>query len=477
MAVTLGIYGATGATGWTTITPSEPSGEGSAFVGAGTRKIYVDSAAANDSGAGTQAAPKKTLAAGIALMRVGKPDHLYLKRGGVWTDESFGSFLVIGVSETEPALISAYGVGARPLIKTMATGNNYVFRQSFTNAPYLAAIGLEFYAYKADPDNPSFDAAFALEVKGFSINGTPTWWLVEDCKTSFYYDNSVSPAVAGNTGTFILRRNAFHNHYSNTSGHSQGWFCSRIDNLLVEENVFDHNGWNGAHGSEPDQFKHNLYLQNDQPGCVVRGNIFARGSSHGLQQRPGGTCYDNLFLNNSIAAFVDSVQSEMSYNTVLQGTDIQSSPVGVRGWGLDVNPGADNTTVHHNIVAHQESSVPGNFAYSIQSGASGVNLHDNIAYDWQAGASTIVDSGTGTTKVNNIIDGVGYPDPTRSVATYNASLGGTASLDAFLTECRLQSKDNWRPAYTAAEVNRYIRQGFGMVNPNFRNRVRLTAAA
>jgi hypothetical protein len=57
---------------------------------------------------------------------------------------------------------------------------------------------------------------------------------------------------------------------------------------------------------------------------------------------------------------------------------------------------------------------------------------------------------------------VQFPDPNRTIASYSASIGKERSLAAFLAEARLQSKANWRPAYTAAAVNAYIRAGFGM---------------
>jgi hypothetical protein len=53
-----------------------------------------------------------------------------------------------------------------------------------------------------------------------------------------------------------------------------------------------------------------------------------------------------------------------------------------------------------------------------------------------------------------------YPDPSRSVAKYNASLGGQASLDAFLVEARKQSMTNWRQEYTGVAVATYLRQGY-----------------
>ena len=55
---------------------------------------------------------------------------------------------------------------------------------------------------------------------------------------------------------------------------------------------------------------------------------------------------------------------------------------------------------------------------------------------------------------------VEYADPDRSPASYNALLGGTATLGAFLAQARLQSAADWKPEYTAVHVNAYLRAGF-----------------
>jgi len=57
---------------------------------------------------------------------------------------------------------------------------------------------------------------------------------------------------------------------------------------------------------------------------------------------------------------------------------------------------------------------------------------------------------------------LGYPDPDRTVETYMSSLGKTATLDAFISEAKKQSRGNWREAYTARAVNRYVRAGFAL---------------
>ena len=60
---------------------------------------------------------------------------------------------------------------------------------------------------------------------------------------------------------------------------------------------------------------------------------------------------------------------------------------------------------------------------------------------------------------------VAFVDPDRSVATYNAMLGGSESLEAFMLEARQQSRADWRNEYTATNVSQYIRMGFALQNP------------
>jgi hypothetical protein len=54
-----------------------------------------------------------------------------------------------------------------------------------------------------------------------------------------------------------------------------------------------------------------------------------------------------------------------------------------------------------------------------------------------------------------------FPDPGRGIASYMQTLGRPASIDEFLAQVRNQSRDNWRPEYTARNVINYVREGFG----------------
>ncbi|HYF13593.1 MAG TPA: hypothetical protein VD971_00825 [Phycisphaerales bacterium] len=60
-----------------------------------------------------------------------------------------------------------------------------------------------------------------------------------------------------------------------------------------------------------------------------------------------------------------------------------------------------------------------------------------------------------------------FPNANRTIATYMQERAPSyaPTLESFLAEARRQSRRNWRPEFTAAAVNQYIREGFGMPEP------------
>ena len=115
-------------------------------------------------------------------------------------------------------------------------------------------------------------------------------------------------------------------------------------------------------------------------------------------------------------------------------------------------------TVQNNIIAHDISNRTYGFAISLSSGSNNDIVTNNIIYQWLG----INNDGTGNTISPNAIDQTGYLDPNRYVASYIASLGGPASLAAFLAAADNQSMSNWNAQYTATAVNSYIQSGFSM---------------
>jgi hypothetical protein len=287
---------------------------------------------------------------------------------------------------------------------------------------------------------------------------------MEDCKFSFYDGNNIQyPDVAtgGMSNNVILRRNVIADSY-NITGHSEGLYVDNVANLVLEQNLFDHNGWNSSvPGAAPNVFNHNIYIQFTSGPATLIGNILAQASSHGAQVRPGGIVIDNLFIRDPIELLIGGSASTVSGNVFTEGNDIDSA--NPRGYGIDVNPSSGPIQILRNVIAHEASGSHYGYGISFAAGTVGNTAKNNIIYRWD---NPIVDKGVGNVTSPNSINLPGYPDPNRTVEIYSESLGGRPTLSDFLAEARKQSKDNWRPQYTANAANGYIRSGFGIEGPS-----------
>jgi hypothetical protein len=493
---------------WTALAPSVD-----------TRMVYVSSSTGNNANNGlSTATPKATLSAAISLMRNGMPDWLNLKAGDTWTDEDLGNWTISGRSDTEPMVITSYGAGARPFIRSGSGDAMEMF--GGTPIAHVFIVGLHFQAHTYTGTGGC--AAFKLLANNDDI-------LVEDCYIEGYSDNLVvQGSNPGDITNFRLRRSIIVDSYS-TANHSQGIYAENISGLLIEQCLFDHNGWNsGVAGGEETIFNHNMYVQSNCTNVTILGNITAQASSHGLQLRPGGSAIENLFLRNSLAMFAAGEdagppQTVVQNNVVLDGKDIDGAP---RGAGIEVFD-SRNALVKNNIVAHKPPGVGDQHAFWVEGQHDDIGgvpyvivFEDNIAYQWNGSCLATENTYTALTVQNNILQDltnsqrvinaatlqgfevfqnnkywsnlatsqwfqnggstlnlagwvtasgetgaqavqVTFPDPDRTIATYMTSQAGTPTLAAFLAEARMQSKSNWRTQYTAPAVNDYIRAGFG----------------
>ena len=162
----------------------------------------------------------------------------------------------------------------------------------------------------------------------------------------------------------VVRRCRIHDNWHPARKHASGLFVSCTDGLVVEHNLFDTNGWQPPGSRTPvaatDQ-NHNVYLQSTNGPAVVRGNVFANASSHGLQQRCGGVCEGNVFVDNPIhhsfglingaAGFPGGVSGVIRNNVYVGSRDISGSP---RGWAIEL-ANILNVEVSDVIVAHDRS--------------------------------------------------------------------------------------------------------------------------
>ena len=455
------------ANGWIIFTPS-----------ADARMIYVSSGTGDDRNLGrTPETPVATITAGKARLRNGYPDQLLLKTGDTFINQSFGFLRVSGRSPTEPIFIGTYGSGPRPIVETPNTkdaiGVGSLPRQGGNN---IVVEGIDFYAYTRDPSNPAYAGPNTSQTGAIFLN--PDSWVMLIGNKFSYYSTDIAFNNSGSgvsSSTVTLYRNVITDSWSATS-HSQGFFVGGVGNLVVEQNVFDHNGWNASiQGAEPTVFNRNVYINYNNGTVTFTGNISANSSSEGAQVRSGGIISDNLFVADS-AGFsfgenpgttvgpngplpIPTVISTTAVgNIVLSSTDIQSSSgVLPRSDGIDIfNASGPGVQVTNNIVSHAVGSPVNQHGIFLNTNVTGIGVTNNLIYDV---VNPIVDTGKDNVTYPNSTATSGYVDPNRTVETYNASLGGPASISAFLSEARKQSKYDWRWEYTAREVLKYIQAG------------------
>jgi hypothetical protein len=491
-------------------------------LGEGARLILISSSEGSDFNDG-QLRPVRTLQKALSLTRIGVPDRILFKRGDVFLAAQLqASIHLAGRSILEPMIFGAYGDQRQP--RPILQAGFYLGGR--TASRFLVFQSLDFYDAGRDPSVPGFDPtrrpADGPGAGIFMLTAGSYLWI-EDCAMRFFSSGMALQCGANQFHNVIIRRCAFTDAYG-AKGHPQGIYVDGPDNVLIEQNLFDHNGWNDSvKGGQKTIFNHNMYLQYSKTGedlaYIVRDNISARASSHGCQMRPGGLLENNLFLKNARAAFVASSPSLVRNNVILDGDDIGSGLP--RGQGLEFlncpivlaegnifahkkDPRNREQAMAYNPLVRDRFSGPshGEFrnnivydwtgeAFSTASPSADLNLHDN--YFQQDGLVLIelsqwnpqyriIDNHyqllhqpqfmigeqrmdfaqwSGKTGDNSSTAPVQFVDPGRDISTYSASIGLTeTSLEGFLAAARQQRRGHWDDHLTAAAVNDYIRAGF-----------------
>lgn len=462
----------------------------------GALQIYVSDTDGNDSNDGLSVGlPKKTIAAGLAVMRSGQPDILYIKAG-----DSFSQSLVHlpqGESAAKPNYVTTYGAGARPTLPTF----DWNFGGGQTLKKYSNIIGIRFYEAQYDPDSGSFSPASTPGKTKLSEAHTDI--LFEDCH--FDHVELVFDAVTGGTKftDIRVRRNIFTDNVwaessINRDEISTGMFATDYIGFLIEENVFDHGGWHATStNAGGNQYNHNLYLQFNSDALtddvIVRRNIFTRGSSHGAQMRSGGIADNNFFGRNAIGIVMGSDLADpfttgtpvIAINNVVSEGQSQ-----LKGDNACFNNDATNLCTNavrgveqvlqgdavyrmeQNIVSTRspdEATLPnpnvswGGFAY----GALGYHVKGG---EPDPGPPTIVDNELYHWDSLTQGDGDGHTE--RTLGDYyqylvtqgdlTGSEPGANDFDRFMGVARTRGRGEW-PAYMAADaINDYIRVGYSV---------------
>lgn len=339
---------------------------------------YYVAANGSDSNPGTEALPFRTLGRGTDAIRQGFPDQLLLRCGDTWTETIDVKW---SGSDTTYLVIGSYGTGARP---KLLVNDQAIFAGG---APVgLAIVGLHI-EYTGSEDNKS-----SLYFREGTRN-----ILIEDCFIAKYGDGIVMHESAPGRLTDIkIRRNIIVDTDDGTT-RSQGVFFGVTDGLLLEGNVIDRTGW--PNGIANTNGHHAVYIHETCGAAVVKDNIFARSLSHGMQQRPGGECRNNLLLDNAINCYVGGaagVSNVVAHNVAIEAHDITTADR--RGTAFELGGFG---TIEYNLAAYQTKGTADIAAFAF-SGFNSGTVRGNYVYDWgtplNAGWETAVqwDGGSGS---------------------------------------------------------------------------------
>ena len=442
------LVSAIGADGWTVLKPSADS-----------RVVYVSSSMGVDTNDGlTEATPVRTLPKAITLVRNDMPDWVLLKKGDVFppgvADFRYPGYIEWkkgGRSAAEPMVVSSYGSGERPVLNgtcLFAMASNEAVGFSLDN---LSFVGVAFHAdnraHLAQDDPYRLGNTNALKFFGGQTN-----ILIEDCEmvgynTPLRFSGGTLPATG-----ITIRRNAIYDN------EELGIYIAGADHLLIEENIWDHNGFQNGVATK---FNHNIYVK-EVVNTTIRRNIISRGSNFGVKlssDKPGGVTdfviEDNLFYDNGIgldhsAGSSGDVMTTFTHQRGVIRGNVFTERVRTQslvGWLLNT----EDVLWEANIYTHNQTNpLNPNVALIWTEHHRNVTLKDNIVWDWPNGghdtlaenATRFVDGFVETGRQEGVA-AASYSDPNRTTGTFYASLGGVNDATAFIESRKAMSRDSW----------------------------------
>ncbi|MGB0972392.1 MAG: right-handed parallel beta-helix repeat-containing protein [Mycobacterium sp.] len=279
--------------------------------------------------------------------------HISFERSAIFHDR-------LGTLYRSGTVMGTHGDGPRPVF---TSHEDVLYIPPAKTVNDIAISGLHFHALERDPRHERFrKSSVPYPSSAITWNGSGQNIVIEDCISELYaygmrFDSPRPRLIDGLTLSRNIIRYCWNTGHGNRAGIITGW----VKDLLIEENVFDHNGhlpaeW-GVSGTTPDDQSHALYLAPlpEESGprtgfeATVRGNLFARSGSHGIKGGPGGVLEDNLFVGNAIAGYMSRSDSEILGNVVIEARDISDDHP--RGWGIEAF-GMGQATFEGNVYAN-----------------------------------------------------------------------------------------------------------------------------
>lgn len=292
---------------------------------------------------------------GAILLPAGQPlptrgDQLALSAGQVLALERGGVYSGSLGTRASQIRIMAYGDAAKPAPKWRSEGTAL----TIIGAKEVLIEGIDFEG--VEPRDG-----------GIRIFNGSAW--IRDCSvTNFRLGITAEGANNERGGLLKIERCRIYDNYSPKRQFAHGIYCGNVQQVIITDSVLDRNGWSPK-GARSTIFNHNVYVRGDCGPVTATGNLFSRGSSHGLQARSGGVIEGNLFLENPIALSFGHVNGEgpicaggvtgaVKDNIFIGGGEIDGT---ARGWALDVanvrEAQITGNTFAHGTGGHADASA------------------------------------------------------------------------------------------------------------------------
>lgn len=281
----------------------------------------------------------QTLDQAYALVKPVGKGAILLQRGKVYSG-------VFTAKHTIPSLtVAAYGTGERPVVKT--GGKMFLFKETKTTLQKLVLKDLVI-------DNEGKPGLLLKWLDGGSGVMENVDFLSGGLVLQQYVGDHLKDWKLLNVKVIGA--------YSPGTGHMQGLYAEQVDGLVVENSLFDHNGWNPVTKADATMYNHNLYLS-EVNDVTIRNNKILNASSMGIKFRSdvaGGSknivVEDNYFEKNEvlIGCGGNVVGPDRFQNVVIQG----NTSVGLGtarptnrnlAWGIDI-AGVTGGVVKNNVL-------------------------------------------------------------------------------------------------------------------------------
>ena len=462
--------------------------------------------------------PFATIATAYDYCRNGYPDILLLERGGSWTAGLGVDSPVAGSSQTTPHIIASYGSsGDRPKLSEVPLSVDT------DDSDYLVVSGIEFYAADWEDafraidvggtatyqtfEDCYFDGTEAVNIIGTSVDHIVfrrCIWLHGDNRDGQMYEQF--------TSNFLLEDCIFYEPYSDSypslTQFGRHLYMANPDtgngkssDITIRGCIFFGGDREGVDLRGGGNFYHNLVVQGAvyvgdrgsetryQTAADVYQNVLLEGSPRDgdpttivLSGNDGSKVYDNIISDNRnvtrsttgivIIGESGSTPPLLSAKNIEIYDNIIYDLVSSDGKGYGIRILEDLTSIENIYIHDNDVQMPNGHGggalmmYSDTMLAYNAHRFENNKYYSTGAESSWFKQGNLSAWVSNSGETgasstqISYTAPTRTVGSYNGTIGGLSTSKAFMAAALKQSRSNWTQILTAYAAINYIRAGF-----------------